>query len=132
MGKHDSFSSHSKQRRKEVKIHPIWRGVGFIFIIMIPILSYVAAGEIINQNNLYHWFVIPSDILARKGDLLFMLGGSLINVKLMITFSIAFVLFALFMLITFLINSLFGSSRYGTYDLPPLELPKGVRKSKAR
>jgi hypothetical protein len=43
-------TKYSKFERKEVarpyKIHPIWRGIGFVMIILVPIMAGAAASEL--------------------------------------------------------------------------------------
>ncbi len=42
------------------KIHPVWRGIGCVLIIMIPILSYAGAVMVMNSNPWIHLF--PSSL----------------------------------------------------------------------
>ncbi len=42
------------------KIHPVWRGIGCVLIIMIPILSYAGAVMVMKSNPWIHLF--PSSL----------------------------------------------------------------------
>ena len=52
-----------EQRERESQPHPIWRGVGFAMIVLIPIISFV-----ISDNLIQYWqrsvsgFVLPDDL----------------------------------------------------------------------
>jgi hypothetical protein len=100
------------------KIHPIWRGVGFGMMILIPIISYAGMEILIQQNMKSNFFPWPYDIMAKPGEVLWN-GDPLLYFKILVVVVIMFVLFALFTLVTFLINSAFGVPRYGPMDVPP-------------
>jgi quinol-cytochrome oxidoreductase complex cytochrome b subunit len=132
MGKHDSYrhASDDRQTRKP-EIHPVWRGIGFIFMILIPIMSYYGALVLIQENNKQHWVPFPFDLIANESHILFkLIPDPYIHIKLILTVAIMFVLFSIFSLITFAINSAFGASRYGPYDVPPIDRPRHVRRAR--
>ena len=59
MGK---YSLEPKREERPWKIHPIWRGIGIIWLILVPILSYALA-KIFNQmNNQYGLLPVTSDL----------------------------------------------------------------------
>ena len=111
MGKYSTFSRRDSSKKNKT-IHPIWRGIGFLFMFLIPILSYFGALVLIDENNKRGWVPIPADLIIKAFD-------PLILVKAIIIIVLMIILFAIFMLVTFLFNSLFGPSRYGPLDVPP-------------
>lgn len=112
MGKYSSQVGLTAPRNVKRAIHPIWRGIGLIMMILVPILSYVAVLVILQENAKKNWFPIPTDLIVHWSD-------PFILVKLFATFVIVIVFYALFLLITFVLNSLFGSPRYSPVDEPP-------------
>ncbi len=121
MGKYNTtYSGERGSSRRETEIHPVWRGVGFVFMILIPVMSYSAAMVLIEQNSKNGWLPMPVDLLARTGSFLYF-GDPLIYIKGLLTLTFLFVFYAIFSFITFSINSAFGSTRYGPYDLPPVK-----------
>ncbi len=110
-----------EDRAAKARIHPIWRGVGFAFIVLIPILSYAATDLLIQQNTKSHWFPLPYDIMAKPGEFLYN-GDPLLYLKILLTITFMLVLYSIFTLITFMINSAFGPPRYGPYDVPPINV----------
>jgi hypothetical protein len=118
--KYRGYSSQSsKPSLRDRKIHPIWRGVGFVMMALIPVISW-AATETLIKNNL---LPLPRDLIATRGQLLYSLfPDPLINIKLITIAVIMVVLYVLFMFLTFLITSLVMGSvdKYDPYYVPPV------------
>jgi hypothetical protein len=132
MGKHDAYrhSSNDRQTRKP-EIHPVWRGIGFVFMILIPVIAYAGAVVLIEENNKQGWMPFPYDLMATPKHILFRLfQDQLIHIKLIVMGILMFLMYAVFSFITFLVTSAFGVSRYGPYDLPPVERPKHIRRAR--
>lgn len=119
MGKYNTYAPQEK-RDTGPRVHPVWRGVGFVMIILIPLLSYAAADVLIQQNLKANWFPMPYDLVTQPGTLLYN-GDPWLYLKLVITVAIALILFALFTLFTFIMNSAFAPPRYGPFDAPPIK-----------
>ena len=130
MPKYGAYQRETSREEREARrtIHPVWRGVGFALIVLIPLLSYAAMQVLMQQNAVKNWFPLPADLAARPGNFLYS-GDPWIYFKILITVVIMLVLFALFTLVTFLINSAFAPSRYGPFDVPPI---KGRVRKRAR
>ena len=114
MGRYQpSYSTKESSYGKTPEVHPIWRGIGFALIILIPVLSYFAGLLLIDANKLNHYVSIPPDLMAPKGD-------PYLYMKIILTVVISFVVYAVFMMITFISHRLFGPARYGPLDAPPI------------
>jgi amino acid transporter len=113
MGRYSPYQKVDQTPKRQ--IHPIWRGVGFIFMIIIPFLSYVGALVLIQENQKQGWMRIPVDLIAKN------VGDPMLYVKIIVTIIIMLVLFAIFTLISFLIFSAFMPPRYGPHDVPPVQ-----------
>ncbi|HMD89855.1 MAG TPA: hypothetical protein VKF38_11895 [Anaerolineaceae bacterium] len=114
MGKYSSSMHRQPNQEPRLRrIHPIWRGIGFIFIILIPIMAYYTTLVVLDMNNQKGWFQIPVDLYYHNGD-------PLLYVKIMGTVAFGFIFYAIFMLITFIIISMFAPPRYGPLDVPPM------------
>ncbi|RPI29735.1 MAG: hypothetical protein EHM70_15445 [Chloroflexota bacterium] len=60
------MAKYSKYGYKQVKerrweVHPIWRGIGCVFIALIPIMSYTGAVMMVRANLTRHWVPIPAE-----------------------------------------------------------------------
>jgi hypothetical protein len=113
------FVEQKRQEKAQTKIHPIWRGVGFVMMVLIPIISYAAAEVLIAQNTKSNFLPWPYDLMAKPGELLYN-GDQMLYLKIIGTIIFMLVFYGIFTLITFAVNSIFGVSRYGPYDVPPI------------
>jgi hypothetical protein len=116
MGKYSQYQRDQKynQRERQTTIHPIWRGIGFLLMVLVPAISYVAGLLLLEENAERSWFSIPPEYIART------FSDPLIYVKVGLTIVIAILIFILITLFAFLLNRLFGPSRYGPLDAPPV------------
>jgi hypothetical protein len=95
------------------KIHPIWRGVGFVLMILAPIIAFATAEILMDENTRTSLVKIPQNIIVQWQD-------PLMLAKLILTFFITLVIYAILSMIYFFIARLFGPSRYGPTDVPPV------------
>jgi hypothetical protein len=121
VGKYTNFSKQEEDRKRK-GVHPIWRGVGFLLLFLIPVLSYFGMIVLLDENSRKGWVPIQAEWLIKFGP------DPLILVKAGVVLALVILLFAVFMFITFLFNSLFAPSRYGPLDVPPAS----YRKRKSR
>lgn len=117
MGKYQtSYRRADEQSTKRKGVHPIWRGVGFVMIVLIPFMGYAGAMVLLDLNKQYHWYAIPRDLLA-TGQ-----ADPLLYVKIGLSILVTLVFYAILTLVTFIINRIFAPSPYGPYDVPPSEI----------
>jgi hypothetical protein len=107
------------QKKKE--IHPIWRGIGLVMLVVIPVFSYLIALALVDTNNVRHWVYYPAAIIFPK------IWDPFIVVKVMVAIVIVFILYAVFTFITALFYRIFGAPRFGSTDVPPEQI-KPVKK----
>jgi hypothetical protein len=97
-------------------VHPIWRGIGCLLIILLPILSYAGANLLVRANLQQGWVAFPSELLGTF-NLPFL--GQVYLADLAVTLAMLVIGFALLTLIYGLVYRLIGPSRYGPLDAPP-------------
>jgi hypothetical protein len=115
MGRQQNFYQRQpEQPIGGIQIHPIWRGVGFLMLLIIPAMSYITTLVLLDANNKQGWFPIPAEFISPWVE-------PLLFVKIGMTIAISFVLYAISMLITFVIYRFFGPNRYGPFDAPPIK-----------
>ena len=127
MGKYGSSSSFEAQQQRKMKeerqkIHPIWRGVGFLLMALTPVLGYFAGVVLLDENAKQNWFVIPAGWLASGND-------PLLYVKIGLTVVLGLVIFLVFQFFSVIILQIFGPPRYGPYDVPSVTY-KGKKRSR--
>jgi hypothetical protein len=102
-----------KPEEKRPEIHPIWRGIGFLLMILLPFIAFAGAMLIIQENKARGWVQIPAKALI-PGPY----PDALVIAFILLLLWVA--LFAILQLITFLVFKLFGPPRYGFTDVPPI------------
>lgn len=121
--KYREYQPHRGISREERKrIHPVWRGVGCILMILIPIIAFAAGSVLLDMNGRNNWFPLPADLVARPGHFLYnYVQDPMIHIKLILTVAFSAVLFGLFTWVTFIIVSNFGlTDRNDPYYVPPV------------
>lgn len=103
----ERYSDHGKSN-----IHPVWRGVGFVMMIFIPVISFLISTIVLDYNSTAGWFPIPKEFIIDFGP------DRLILMKLFMTIVIGFAIYAVFMLVTFFITGIFGPPREKPLDAP--------------
>lgn len=101
----------TQSRQEREKIHPVWRGIGLILMVLFPIMGYFGSVWLLEENSKQLWFKIPSQFLASGAD-------ELLYVKIGLTVLIVFILYFIFQFISFIIMRAFGQEKYGPLDIP--------------
>ena len=102
----------SAMQPKERTIHPVWRGIGFLLIIITPLMGYAVATLIVGANKIQRWVAIPTELIAdgKNPDL---------YVLILLTVVVSFLIYMVLSLLTFFVMSLISPPRYGPQDVPP-------------
>jgi hypothetical protein len=119
-GKYSRYQPERNASREDRRrIHPIWRGVGFAMIVLFPIIAYAGMKLLLK----YPWFPLPVDLFAHKGELIYRIfPDPLIYIKFVTWILIMLVLWVIFSLISFMLNSAFGmSNKNDPFYVPPIK-----------
>lgn len=129
MGKYyGSGGRQVEQERKSSEPHPVWRGIGFLIILLTPVLGYSAAMLLISENTKQGWFKIPTDLIYR-GGVDFLPNDPLLYVKAILTLVLMFIIYFLLQLVAMILYRLVAPPRYGLYDVPSVSY-KGKKRSR--
>jgi membrane protein YdbS with pleckstrin-like domain len=118
------YTSQQSVKERPYKVHPIWRGIGCVMMILIPLMSYAGAVMLYDANLRNRWvYPIPAIkfIPSNSANLAWELGLTLILSIL------GFVL--LFVLYSFVYRFV-GPSKYGPLDSPPARPRRKPRRSR--
>ena len=132
-----------QEKPRPWRVHPIWRGIGCVMIILIPIMSY-AIGDILTTNveavsqffnqmsffrksvDLLAWADTLADAIPQIADQLIALKTSVAIEpipyfwgKVLIAFGITLMLFAFLSVLYSFIFKISGPSPYGRLDVRP-------------
>jgi hypothetical protein len=127
------FSSARYDRKtseRPWKIHPIWRGIGCILLIVVPILSFMFARVFMATVD---WFAMPPELSkqvifsyynSRTIDTIVFRVNDFLNGELLygdLFFTVIFMVlgFGVLSIIYGFIYRLIGPPRYGPLDSPP-------------
>lgn len=118
MGKYSDY-----QWREDVvkpwTIHPVWRGVGCIMALIIPILSYTGAVLFVRENIRQGWFYIPYE-LAQVVFVPFLGEIPYLYSHLIISLLFTAIGFGALTVVYTIIYKILGPPMYGPFDTPPL------------
>jgi len=106
MPKYDRYQSSSIPREDKRKTHPVWRGIGCVLIVIIPLLSYMAGNYLVNNADSITWMSIPKDIVYEN------LKDPFIVVKIAFSIVVAAILYLFMAVITFITNKYFGKPKH--------------------
>jgi len=114
MGKYNSVSRRASTKKEPQQLPPVWRGIGFAMMIIIPIMSYAGMRLVMdyNQQHNYALFQIPLDAINHYG------GDPYLFIEIGMTLFLMLVLYAFLMLFTFVLNRIFIPSQLGPFDVP--------------
>jgi hypothetical protein len=118
MAKYGQYSRRPPQKQRPWEIHPVWRGIGCLLMVLIPVISYAGAVLIIRENLIRGWLPIPAQ-LASRVILPYVGGVPYFFATLIVAALLTLVGFGLITALYALIYGLVGPSRYGPLDAPP-------------
>ncbi|RME88652.1 MAG: hypothetical protein D6770_06460 [Anaerolineae bacterium] len=130
MAKYKSYRKEVPRRPRGV-VHPIWRGFGCLLIVILPLLSYVIAVEVVNYGLQAGW-PLPRELfvpiraprlLWRVSVLVPVLSWLSQQRNLVAYLSVALLVLVflggIFSLLYALLYRFIGPPRYGPLDVPP-------------
>jgi len=127
MGKYDKYSSRSRMPERPWKIHPIWRGIGCLLILIIPVMAYAGAVVLVNMNSEKGWLPTPRELTQTVTLPVFGPVDNFYSVLIM-TFLLAIIGFGLVTIIYSIIYSAVGPSYLGPLDAPPVRTSPSKKK----
>ena len=136
MGKFDRYEKFQEmQQQPASQVHPIWRGIGCVMLILIPIVAYAAADTFFdNASNIS---VLGSTVFPRSGILYrvyfsfplwenTLLRISPFHLVFMIVFSVLGYL--VLSLVYAIVYRFTGPPKYGPTDSPPIRRSRKNRR----
>jgi hypothetical protein len=133
------YRSYERQEIKRVReTHPIWRGIGCIILILVPILAYLSALLIVERGQQEQWsfppelvgypqlppWVLRVAVLRPAVDALS--GANNLYITLLLTVILTLIAFGVLALIYSWIYKAVGPSRYSPLDAP--EVGRGTKR----
>jgi uncharacterized membrane protein len=113
MSKHKIYRTETPPKPSQIPAHPIWRGIGCILSVFIPLISYFVASGLINNRGKISWLIIPQELIFSQ------LKDPFLAIKLLYAGILVLIIAIILAFLTFSITRLFGPSKYGPHDIPP-------------
>jgi hypothetical protein len=121
--KYGSYKFEREQSREEQrKVHPVWRAIGFVLMILVPIMSAASVNVILKLNEQYGWFPLTADMMVPPEHLLYKIYPDPMLYIYIVIFLICLLFFSsVFSLIVFAMNSSFGvTDKKDPFYVPPV------------
>jgi hypothetical protein len=115
MSKYDPTYAQST-RRLGRPVHPIWRGIGCILLILLPILAFAGAKLLVQANIKQRWINIPQEM---TGSFTAPLVGRVFFADLAVWIILIVIGFGLLTAVYALIYRLLGPPTRGPLESPP-------------
>lgn len=126
MARYQKFNPPRPPYKGAGAVHPVWRGIGCIMMLIIPVVGYAGAVLLVQENIKQRWLAVPADLAQTVTVPLFgavpYLYANLLAaaVLTMLGFGLVTVLYG------FLYTAV-GPSRYGPLDAPPARKRRRVK-----
>jgi len=104
---------HDIEREKRRRVHPAWRGVGCLLIVVLGIGGYLFSNWFLVNNNYYGWVYLPPEII-RPSFAPWLPAGMLVSLSV----GFIFLIFA-YAFLSIAYSFVFPEKR-GEFDVPPL------------
>lgn len=134
MSKYSKFSMDN-QGGRPWKIHPIWRGIGLIILLLIPVMSYAGAVMLVEANIENNWLPqanISAELMATRPIPLINQPVEHLYAVLMAAVLLALLGFGVLVFFYSILYSTMGPPRYGPLDSPPIRSQRKKKKYKMR
>jgi hypothetical protein len=137
VSKYEKYTVKPKKERRW-RIHPIWRGIGCIMAILIPLISYTAAYILARANYENGWVSIPAELtgwvnlapvlrLAPWIGQLISASTRIYKLDLALTVVLTIIFFGLLTLLYSILYTSTGVTKTDPYYVPPVR--KSPKKS---
>ncbi|NJN43714.1 MAG: hypothetical protein HC806_02565 [Anaerolineae bacterium] len=121
-----SYQYREAEPENKDKVHPIWRGIGCLLLVIIPVISFAASVLLVEEGLPQQYIRMTSD-LAKRVDVPGF--GPIPFLYILIITAVISVLGFVFMTVAYSIVYMFtGRSKYGPLDSPPIK--RKVKKSR--
>lgn len=118
MGKYDKYSTQSRMADRPWQIHPVWRGIGCLMMLLIPIMSYAGGVLLVEANKEQRWVPVPAEMM-RKINLPLLGSVDHLVANLLAAVVLSIIGFALLTAVYSLVFRVVGPPSLGPYDSPP-------------
>lgn len=128
MGRYDRHA-HRAAEERPWRVHPVWRGIGCVLIIILPMMAYAGAVELVKANLEYAWIAIPRELVVTVTIPFVNLAVPYLYANLAVGFLLLILGYGVLIIFYTAFYRIAGPPRLGPMDAPP---PKRPRKRRRR
>lgn len=125
MGRYDRFTS-AQSKPRPWRVHPVWRGIGCAMIVILPVMSYAGAVEIMRANIEKRWVVLPADFM-KTVTIPYVFSVPHLFANLAVALLLLVIGYGILVILYSAIYSMIGPKR-SPLDAPPPKRPKKRRR----
>lgn len=119
------YSDYSRPEQKRLpKIHPVWRGVGFAFVILIPIIAWAGMDVFMQSVIKAGKFPVPADLIVQPNQIAYRLAPNdpYLYVEILAFVAIAFMCYMIFVMLASIITRMVmgDQTRADPYYVPQM------------
>ena len=127
MTKYDKFNPRASAAQRPWEIHPIWRGIGCLMMILVPVMAYAGAVLLVQANVSQGWVPIGSE-LSQTVNIPNVGSFDYLFANLLVAGILAMLGFGLMVAIYSLIYKAVGPSQLGPLDAETIRRKPTKRK----
>jgi len=101
-------------------VHPVWRGIGCLLALLIPVLAYAGSVLVVNANTQNHWFPVSALLMRTVQIPLTNITVPHLVANLFVSLVLALLGYAVLMVFYAVLYSVLGPSKYSPIDSPPV------------
>lgn len=116
MSKYDPTYARTSRRLGDRTVHPIWRGIGCILLILLPIIAFAGAKVLVQANIEQRWIDIPQEL---SGSFSAPLVGRVLFIDLAVWVILIVIGFGILTAVYAIFYRLLGPPRHGPLESPP-------------
>ncbi len=126
------YSFERTPKKKERAVHPIWRGIGCLMLLIVPLISYALADILVRYGIDQRLWFIPRELIGYpqlpptvwRFQVLTTLFGWIARIEnlyanLVMTLVFMVLIFGVIAMVYAVMYKAAAPSRYGPYDAPP-------------
>jgi hypothetical protein len=123
MGYTREYLTRPQMKKRPWEVHPIWRGIGCIMIILVPILSYISAVILVEMNTVESWVPSPAVIMRTVTIPIVHFSVPHLYANMLAAGVLILISYAGLMVLYALVYSIVGPSKLGPLDAEPVRRP---------
>jgi hypothetical protein len=125
MGKFSQYEVTVRKPKAPWRIHPIWRGIGCLMMIIISGISYAGSVILVDANLKNSWLPFPREFYGPPGN-------PLLYAQIGVTVLLSILGYLIFVIFYTLIYRLIGPPPLGPTDAPPIKITGKRKPRKSR